>query len=144
MVREAKNDDLDEILALYLHLHEKSVSEKSERLKSAWSKILRDENYHLIVNEVEGEIVSSCVCVVIPNLTRGARPFAVVENVVTHASYRRKGFATQCLNFARDLAAAAGCYKIMLMTGSKERRTLDFYAGAGYSGTEKTAFVQRI
>ena len=144
MVREAKNDDLDEILALHLHLHEKNVPEKSQRLLETWRKILCDENYHLIINEVEGEIVSLCVCVVIPNLTRGARPFALVENVVTHERHRRKGYATQCLAFARDLAAAVGCYKIMLMTGSKEQATLDFYVGAGYDGCEKTAFVMRI
>lgn len=144
MVREAKNDDLDGILALYLHLHEKNVPEKSQRLLETWRKILCDDNYHLIVSEEGGKIVSSCVCVIVPNLTRDARPFAVVENVVTHAAHRRKGYATQCLNFARDLAAAAGCYKIMLMTGSKERRTLDCYAGAGYDSTEKTAFIQRL
>ncbi len=91
---------------------------------------------------VEGKIVSSCVCVIIPNLTRGIRPYAFVENVVTHADYRGKGYATECLDFAKEIAVKANCYKMMLLTGSKKEATLKFYGNAGYSSTEKTAFVQ--
>lgn len=84
MVREVRNDDLQKLLELYLYLHEDSVSEMSKHLKDVWSSILEDENHHIIVNEIDGEIVSSCVCVIILNLTRGIRPYAFVENVVTH------------------------------------------------------------
>lgn len=142
MVREAKREDLQELLELYLCLHETSAPERSERLMSAWEQILRDENHHLIVNEADGKIVSSCVCVVIPNLTRNARPYALVENVVTHTDYRRRGYAAQCLDRAKAVAEGQGCYKIMLLTGSKEQTTLDFYAHAGYNCTDKTAFIR--
>ena len=30
----------------------------------------------------------------------------------------------------------------MLLTGSKEERTLDFYRNAGYNSADKTAFIQ--
>ena len=87
-------------------------------------------------------IVSSCVCVIIPNLTRGVRPYAFVENVVTRADARGHGYATACLNHAKALAQQAGCYKMMLLTGSHDPKTLDFYRHAGYSSTDKTAFIQ--
>ena len=144
MVREAKQDDLKEILELYLYLHEKSVPEMSEHLMSTWDQIIQDENHHLIVNEADGKIVSSCVCVIIPNLTRSVRPYAFVENVVTHLQYRGRGYATQCLDFAKDIAEKQNCYKMMLLTGSKEQKTLDFYKNAGYNCTDKTAFIQWI
>ncbi len=142
MVREAECGDLEEILELYLCLHETSIPEHSEQLASAWSQILQDENHHLIVNEVCGKIVSSCVCVIIPNLTRNVRPYAFVENVVTHLDYRGKGYATQCLNYAKFVAKQHNCYKIMCLTGSKEQKTLDFYTNAGYNCADKTAFIQ--
>lgn len=142
MIREAVREDLPQILELYLHLHETTVPEQSEQLNLAWEKIMSDRDHHLIVCEVEGRIVSSCVCVVIPNLTRGVRPYAFVENVVTRADFRGQGYATQCLNYARELAKAANCYKMMLLTGSKSPKTLDFYQNAGYNSTDKTAFVQ--
>lgn len=144
MIREAKFEDLSQILELYLHLHETSVPEASEELCRAWQMITSDDNHHLIVCEEDGKIVSSCVCVIIPNLTRGVRPYAFVENVVTHADYRGKGYATACLHYARELAQKENCYKMMLLTGSQSLKTLAFYQNAGYSSTDKTAFIQRL
>ena len=103
MVRDAMENDLQEILELYLYLHEKAVPEMSVYLADTWRQILQDENHHLIVNVVDGKIVSSCVCVIIPNLTRNVRPYAFVENVVTHSDYRQKGYASECLNYAKKL-----------------------------------------
>ena len=144
MVREIKETELNELLELYLHLHEDSIPEPSEQLSKAWDSIMKDENHHIIVKEADGKLVSSCVCVIIPNLTRGVRPYAFVENVVTHADYRGKGFATECLDYAKKLAEDAGCYKIMLLTGSRSQSTLDFYRRAGYNSTDKTAFIMWI
>lgn len=144
MIREAIREDLNELLHLYLYLHEKDIPEQSQHLQKTWETIINDENHHLILNEVDGVIVSSCVCVIIPNLTRGVRPYAFIENVVTHEDYRGKGYATQCLDYAREIARENNCYKMMLLTGSKEQSTLDFYAGAGYNSSDKTAFIQWI
>ncbi len=144
MIREAKENDLKEILELYLFLHETRVPQYSEQLKKAWDSIINDENHHLIICEIDGKIVASCVCVIIPNLTRGVRPYAFVENVVTHKDYRKKGYATACLNFAKQIAEKNNCYKMMLLTGSKEEETLNFYRNAGYNSTDKTAFIQWI
>lgn len=142
MIREAKNEDLPQILELYLHLHERSVPEQSDQLHRTWEKILADKDHHLIVCEAGGKIVASCVCVIIPNLTRGVRPYAFVENVVTHANHRGKGYATACLNYAKELAQRENCYKMMLLTGAKSPETLMFYKNAGYNSTDKTAFIQ--
>jgi len=142
MIREARRDDLNALLELYLYLHEDSIPEDSDHLRSTWDTIMTDDNHHIIVNEVDGVIVSSCVCVIIPNLTRGVRPYAFVENVVTHSDHRGRGYATQCLDYARELARKDGCYKMMLLTGSKQQSTLDFYSRAGYNSTDKTAFIQ--
>ena len=141
-VREIKENELSDLLELYTHLHELGVPENSEHLQNTWSVICRDGNHHIIVCEVDGKLVSSCVCVIIPNLTRNIRPYAFIENVVTHADYRGKGYATACLNHAKDLAIKANCYKMLLLTSSKTESTLNFYKRAGYNCTDKTAFIQ--
>lgn len=141
-MREAAFDDLNALLELYLHLHEDAVPAIDEHLKSTWDQIIGDPNHHIIVNEIDGKIVSSCVCVIIPNLTRGIRPYAFVENVVTSADYRCHGYARECLDYAKSIAVKENCYKMMLLTGSKNPATLRFYENAGYNSSDKTAFIQ--
>ena len=142
LVREITESDISGILNLYTHLHNNPVPIESEKLSGLWEQIIADKNHHIIVAEENGEVVSSCVCVIIPNLTHNQQPYALIENVVTHKSYRGRGLATACLGYAGKIAKNAGCYKIMLMTGSKEEGTLKFYERAGYNRTDKTAFIQ--
>ena len=142
MVREIIESDKASLLELYLHLHEEHISQDSEHLRKTWKTILEDPNHHIIVKELDGQIVSSCVCVIIPNLTRNIRPYAFVENVVTQPDCRKKGYATECLNRARQIAEEMNCYKVMLMSGAKDMETLDFYRQAGYNSEDKTAFIQ--
>ncbi len=142
MIREVNRDDLDGLLELYLHLHDKSTPAHDDHLAGTWEQILADDKYHIIVCEEDGKIVSSCTCIIIPNLTRTVRPYALVENVVTHADYRNRGLASKCLAYAKRLAEELNCYKIMLTTGSKDPATLRFYENAGYNSKDKTAFAQ--
>ena len=140
MIREITENDYEGLMALYLHLHETEIP-PFDKAKSVFEKILADENYHIIVADEDGVIVSSCTVVIVPNLTRGIRPYARVENVVTHADHRGKGHATACLERAKEIAVREGCYNIALLTGSKSESTLKFYENAGYNRTDKTGFT---
>ena len=141
MVRLAEEKDLESILKLYLDLHEDSVPGDSEKRRNTWKKILEDDCYNLIVNEIDGIIVSSCTCIIIPNLTRNLSSYALVENVVTKKEHEGKGYARACLDFAKQIATKNDCYKIMLTTGSHDERTYDFYKSCGYVSEGKTAYV---
>lgn len=142
MIREINNQDFNGLMKLYMQLHDNDMPKESEGLKMLWKQILKDENHHIIVAERDGKIVSSCVCVVILNLTHNQRPYALIENVITDKEYRNRGLATACLNYAKEVAVRENCYKIMLLTGSKKDSTLNFYERAGYNRNDKTAFIQ--
>ena len=142
VVRELEDNDLDGLMTLYMELHDNSFPEKDQRFMKIWNRIISDPDHHIIVADVDGIIAASCVCVIIPNLTRGQRPYAFIENVVTSAPYRRRGLASACLDFAKEIAVKENCYKMMLLTGFKEQGTLRFYENAGYNSSDKTAFIQ--
>lgn len=142
MIREIRQQDFNGLMELYMQLHNNSIPERSEEVLKKWNRILSDKDHYIIVAEEDGKIVSSCVCVIIPNLTHGQRPYAFIENVITDERYRCRGLASKCLDYAKRIAEKENCYKMMLLTGSKEKSTLQFYRNAGYNSEDKTAFVQ--
>ncbi len=142
IIREVGINDLDSIQELYLHLHETEKLPESNELCLLWKKIINDKNYHILVGEIDGKVISSVTLVVIPNLTRGAKPYALIENVVTHTDYRSKGYAKLLMQEASKIAEDSGCYKIMLLTGSKKESTLRFYENCGFNCNDKTAFIK--
>lgn len=140
-IREICKNDLHDILKLYEQLGDNPFPKESGHLNSTWEKIINNDNYHIIANVENDKIVSSCTVVIIPNLTHNVRPYAFVENVVTDINHRKKGLATKCLDYAKEIANKNNCYKMMLLTGSKKESTLNFYKKAGYNMKDKTAFV---
>ena len=143
VVRPARPDDLDAMVALYRHLSHEDPLPDPAAAKAAWQALLGSTLATVFVAESAGQPVASCTLVVVPNLTRSARPWAVIENVVTHAEHRRRGLGRSVLKAALDAAWAAGCYKVMLASGSREEATLRFYDGAGFTRGGKTFFEVR-
>lgn len=144
VIREINENDFEGLMTLYMQLHDNAMPEKTADIMALWKRVLNDKDHHIVVAEENGKIVSSCVCVIIPNLTHCQRPYAFIENVITDEKYRGRGLATACLNYAKDIAVKENCYKLMLLTGSKKESTLNFYRHAGYNSEDKTAFIQWI
>ena len=145
-IRHAESRDIEALRELYGH-HLATVL-PPERPLSEWlsllGELIADENYHLLVSEVDGSVVATVTLVVVRNLTHGLRPYAVIENVVTHAEHRKSGCGTALIAHACELARERNCYKVMLMTGSKEKRTLRFYERCGFNRHDKTGFIMKL
>ena len=91
-----------------------------------------------------GKALLNFVCLRYYSESDTRRPYAFIGNVVTREDYRGRGYAGECLDFAKQIAEKENCYKMMLMTGSKKSETLRFYEKAGYNSSDKTAFIQWI
>lgn len=142
IVREIQKEELMGLMRLYTQLHNNPMpKQEDERLILLWQTIMADPMHHIIVAVEDGMIVSSCVCLIVPNLTHGQRPYALIENVITDEAFRGQGLASSCLAYAKAIAEKENCYKMMLLTGSKEESTLRFYERAGYNRQDKTAFI---
>lgn len=142
VIRKAVAADLPAILALYAEL---SVTDRLPQVEDAtatWARILASEMMSVHVVELDGRAVSTCMLVMVPNLTRNQSPFAIIENVVTLAAMRGRGIGRRVIQAAFEEAWAAGCYKVMLLTGRKDEAVLRFYEACGFS-RGKTAFEIR-
>jgi GNAT superfamily N-acetyltransferase len=139
-LRDLGVDDLDALLALYRQLHLRDEPSPEREVAEA---ALRHPGLHHFGGFAGTELVASCNLAIIPNLTRGGRPYGVIENVVTDAAHRRQGWGATLLRHAREQAWAQGCYKVVLTTSRKDEATLAFYEHCGFDRHDKTAFVAR-
>jgi GNAT superfamily N-acetyltransferase len=143
-IRKIRADELPGLLSLYRHLHPTDPKlPASDEVQRLWQQIIRDPQLHYIVAEIDGQLVSTCALTLVPNLTRGARPYGLIENVVTDPAYRRRGIGKRVLQAALEIAWQQGCYKVMLLTGRKDEGTLRFYQQAGFEAGLKTGFVAK-
>ena len=105
---------------------------------------MHNDNNHLLVYDHNGKVVSTVHLNIIKNLTHNLRPYAIIENVVTHGDYRNMGFASALLEKATEIAKEHNCYKIMLETGSNKESTLNFYRKNGFVIDAKHSCLKRL
>ena len=141
--RRAKENDFAPLLDLLRDLHVEDIPTTREQSKIVWKEIMANAGIRHYLAEVDGIPVAACHLVVVPNLTRGARPYGVIENVVTKKEFRLQGIGTRLLRHVLMEAWALGCYNVMLMTGSRREEVHQFYKKAGFKLGIKTAFVAK-
>jgi GNAT superfamily N-acetyltransferase len=143
VVRDLRREDLDALLALYrehLHANDDPLPERRE-VEAIWDGLLRDPSQIYLGGFADGALVSASNAAVIANLTRGARPYAVIENVVTDARYRRQGIGSKVIRALLERCWAQRCYKVMLMSGMVRSEIHGFYESLGFDRNAKAAFV---
>lgn len=141
-VRTANKEDIPQILQLYRHLNLDDADIEIEDAYKRWELLQLYTGSQIYVGSLSDLIIATCTLIVIPNLTRGGAPYALIENVVTNAAYRKQGYGKMVLKKAIAAAWQAKCYKVMLLTGSKNPATLKFYQNAGFEQS-KTGFQIR-
>lgn len=146
-IRKARTSDAKALKTLYFE-HLTRFPPKEEQDMSLWmnklSKFEKDENMFLLVLETDDNVVASVQLAIIESLTHNVRPFAVIENVVTHADYRNRGYASALLAKATEIAKENGCYKMVLETGSNKESTLNFYRKNGFEIDQKHSCLKRL
>ena len=140
-VREALPSDLPAIHALYRDLHDGDEPADPAARSAAERALAAHPGAHLFLAEADGEPVSSCVLFVLPNLSRGARPFGLVENVVTRRDRRDRGYATALLGHVLAFAWEANCYEVMLLTGRTDPDVHRLYARVRFRAGVTTGYV---
>lgn len=128
VVREAVEDDLPAVHALYRQLYAELDVPLDDRVRRQWADTLATPRRTVLVAELDGAAVGTADISLMANAAR-ARPYLLVENVVVDAARRGSGTGRVLLDAARDRARAAGCYKLQL--SATEDAAYAFYEAAG-------------
>lgn len=142
-LREAGEDDLQEVLRLYRQLQPDDPVIADNAARTVFLEIVESPWLAIYLLEEAGRVCASCYLNVIPNLTRSAQPYAVIENVITDEALRGRGVGKMLMNEVLAIVWERGCYKAMLQTGSKKESTHAYYRACGFSGDDKKGYVAR-
>ena len=138
VVRVLTKSDASEALILY---NELTVGPPADDA-AAFSFVV-DHPGTQVFGAFEGKVLAAMVTLhLLPNVLWGARPYGLIENVVTRASHQRRGYGQQVMQATVEAAWQAGAYKLMLMTG-QGRGATGFYEAVGFSSKDKFAMVMR-
>lgn len=142
VVRKLSENDLDALLTLYRYLHpDDTPLPGDDETTALWKSICTDEQYLYVGAFTSGVLVAVCNVTVIRNLTRSGRPYALIENVVTHPDYRRQGHGRRIMEQTVFVCRERNCYKIMLMSDILREEAHAFYRSLGFESDAKMAFV---
>lgn len=141
-IRAAKLDDLPALLELYRELQPGDLTLALDDASQRMVQILSQPGMTLFIGTADQKPVATITLVVIPNLTRNGAPYALIENVVTANAHRKRGYAGALIRQGLQTAWESGCYKVMLLSGSRNPATLDFYRNCGFV-QDKTGFQIR-
>ncbi len=141
MPRLAHTQDLAGLSKLYQELRPNDLVIQGPVFQSALAQLIANPGVRLVVQEVDGVLVSTCMLGVVPCLAHGARPFGVMEHVVTLASHRRRGFSRAVIEATLDMAWAADCYKVLLLSGASLHAAHALYEAIGFEGDVERGFV---
>ncbi|WP_410612713.1 GNAT family N-acetyltransferase [Amycolatopsis sp. lyj-109] len=130
--RLASEADVPALLALLRELHPDDPTPPAHAAAAAWRAIESQSGRAILVAESAGVVAGTIDCATLPNLTRGARPFMLVENVVVAAGHRRSGVGTALLEAAFARAREAQCYKVQLLSRSGREPAHVFYESLGF------------
>ncbi|MEJ6398190.1 GNAT family N-acetyltransferase [Yoonia sp. 208BN28-4] len=109
---------------------------------AAYLLVLNHPGTTIIGVEIDDRIRAMVTLHILPNVTWDARPYALIENVITASAYRERGIGKAVMQHAAQVAWDQNAYKIMLLTGEK-RGAQDFYRACGFDSEDKTAMVMR-
>ncbi|MCE7002535.1 GNAT family N-acetyltransferase [Kibdelosporangium philippinense] len=131
-IRPASEVDLPALLALYAELHPADPTLSTEVALDTWRAIEAQAGRAILVAESDGVVVGTIDCTTLPNLTRGGRPFMLVENVVVTEGLRRSGIGVALVTAAIALAKETQCYKIQLLSRASRTAAHAFYESLGF------------
>ncbi|WP_425516279.1 N-acetyltransferase family protein [Rhizobium ruizarguesonis] len=142
IIRPAVRGDLPALLALYRQLNPTDPVLDEASAEGRFSAILAQPGMTVFIGVAGNVAIATVTLVVVPNLTRSGASYALIENVVTHADHRKRGYARAVIGHAVADAWSAGCYKVMLLTGSKNPAILRLYENCGFV-QDKTGYQIR-
>ncbi|MBP5353857.1 MAG: GNAT family N-acetyltransferase [Lachnospiraceae bacterium] len=143
MVRFAKQEDLERVNELRKMVNDLHVGGKpevfkpgfNEELKNYIYEIREDPNKDIVVAELDGVVCGYAVVAYISrpeNPFMNERRFVDIDEFGVDAAFRRRGAATEMVEFVKKLTKEKGYDRLELNMWEFNREALAFYEAVGF------------
>ena len=143
IARLARASDLPSLLALFAVSEVSASAEPQERAESIWQETLAQPGVHVFVSDDRERIAATCMLITAPNVLRGGRRHAFLENVVSHPEVRGQGHGKAVVHAALAQAWASDCHHVLMQSGRADPRVHAFYEALGFEPGLRVAYVAR-
>lgn len=140
-IRLCIQSDLDNLLNLYRELRPIDPILAVSDLQEQWLNLLNNCHVKIVVAEVDNILASACQLSICPTLTNSARPFGILEHVITASKYRRRGLSQKVIERALEMAWENSCYKVMLLSGENRTEAHKLYEKIGFKSGIERGFI---
>lgn len=141
-LRPATLLDFDAAYSLYKDLVGSTPVPDGDAGRQRFGEVLGHPGTTIWLGCLGSEPVAMTTLHILPNMTFGGRPYALVENVVTARDWQGQGFGRRVMEHVIAEAWAADAYKIMLLTG-RALGARGFYERLGFTADEKHGMTLR-
>jgi GNAT superfamily N-acetyltransferase len=136
--RSATKDDVPAIVAL---LADDAISAGREgdvdAYWAAFADIEADPRNHLVVADIDGEVVGTLQLTFIPGLSRMGAERAQIEAVRVSSAHRGRGLGHQMIEWAIGEARRRGCGLVQLTSDKRRGDAIRFYESLGFTATHE-------
>jgi N-acetylglutamate synthase-like GNAT family acetyltransferase len=141
-IRPAQRQDAPAIEALYRLLvpGDGNIAVDPERLAA----LEGDPTNHLLVAEADGSVMGTAFLTVCLDAMYGFQPYGVVENLILHPAARGQHVGAALMNELEQIARAARCTKLMLLSSQARTDAHRFFQRLGFDGERKRGFVKYL
>jgi len=112
-IRPAEHRDLEQLKSLYCQLDE-NCNTNLEDLSESLTNIIRSPHTHIIVGEINKEVVVACTLVVYENFARAPQRKGLIDSFIVAPKFRRQGFGTKMLEWVVDALRRDRCVQVLI------------------------------
>lgn len=138
-ISEARLEDLNDLLDLYRQLHLEDPPIEHERAENVWNQILATDHRTVLLAHLGPLLVGSVEYSIWQNLTRSARPYILIENMIVDRNHRRLAIGSSLMTEVNRRCSKIQPYKFQLAVALDGPTA--FYESCGYAND---GFVMKL
>ena len=138
-IREARREELAQIVTLYNLMWTDSDTPIDTKVGENIFDQMQGDRQWMYVVDLDGRVVASFMVLI--GGADGSE--CILDNVVVHPRYQRKGIGRKMLAFVTEKCLEMGCRQIVVSKRERDRGSKGFYESLGFERTS-VGFVRRL